>query len=364
MFFSFKLLYYIIYMINWVPYKNINFKKIEELLQKCIETKKFTNNGPNVKLLEEFIKYKLEIDDSKSIIVVVNASLGIQILTHAFSVFNNKNINWATQSFTFPPSNQGTLKDSIILDIDLEGGLNLDDIPENINGLIVTNIFGNIVNIDKYIEYCQKYNKYLIFDNAATPYTFYKNKNCLNYGNGSIISFHHTKPFGFGEGGAIIVDKLYENIIRKLINFGIELYEDKYYSSEANNCKMTDISAIYILQYLYDNFEIIIKKHQELYNYFKKKIKEYNLNIKLFPSFHDNNKICVSCFCILFENNKSYEIENKLLDNNIFCRKYYNPLKNTKNTIYIYNKILCIPCTKDMSFTDIDNIINIISINL
>ena len=348
-------------MINWVPNKPINNELVQNLLQKCQEMNQYTNNGPNIKLLEEFIIDKFEIDASKSVIVVANASLGIQILTHAISVFNNKELQWATQSFTFPPSNQGTLKTSIILDIDLDGGVNLEETTKEIEGIIVTNIFGNIVDIDKYVDYCQTNNKYLIFDNAATHYTFYKNKNCLNYGDGCIISFHHTKPFGFGEGGAIIVDKKYENIIRKLINFGINLYPYKYYSSEANNCKMSDISAVYILQYLYDHFDIIIKNHQELYEYFKHKINEFNLNITLYPSFHDQHKICVSCLCILCEDLiHSSHIEKMLLENSIFCRKYYHPLKETKHTINTYNKILCISCHKDMTFENIDTIVNII----
>lgn len=349
-------------MIEWIPNKPINNEIVQKLLQKCQETKQFTNNGPNVKLLEEFITNKFEIDDeSKSVIVVVNASLGIQILTHAISVFNNNELKWATQSFTFPPSNQGTLKTSIILDIDLDGGLNLEEMNKEIDGIIVTNIFGNIVDIDKYIDYCQTHNKYLIFDNAATHYTFYKNKNCLNYGQGCIISFHHTKPFGFGEGGAIIVDKKYENIIRKFINFGINIYPDKYYSQEANNCKMSDISAVYILQYLHDHFDIIVNRHQALYEYFKNKINELNLKITLYPSFHDKNKICVSCFCILCEDHvTSSHLEKLLLENSIYCRKYYCPLKETKNTINIYNKILCISCQKDMTFEDVDTIVKII----
>ena len=327
-------------MINWVPNKPINYEKVNTLLKKCEETKQFTNYGPNIQLLEKFIKEKYDIQENKSVIAVVNASLGLQILTHALSIFENKNLNWATQSFTFPPSNQGTLKDSNIFDIDLEGGLNLDEITSDINGLIVTNIFGNIVDIDKYIEYCNRNNKYLIFDNAATHYTFYQGKNCLNYGNGCIISFHHTKPFGFGEGGAIIVDSKFEIHIRKLINFGINLYKTEYYSQEANNCKMSDISAVYIIQYLEDHFGIIINKHQELFNYLENKLKENNLNIQLYPSFHDKNKNCVSCFCLLFEKYEtSIKIEKILLDNDIFCRKYYHPLKETKNTVYIYNKI-------------------------
>ena len=81
-----------------------------------------------------------------------------------------------------------------IIDIDNDGGLDISKIPKETDGIIVTNIFGNIVDIEKYITYCNKNNIILLFDNAATPYTFYKGKNCVNYGTGSIISFHHTKP--------------------------------------------------------------------------------------------------------------------------------------------------------------------------
>jgi dTDP-4-amino-4,6-dideoxygalactose transaminase len=315
--------------------------------------------------LEKFIKEKYAIQDNKAVIVVVNASLGLQILTKSLSIYNNQTINWSTQSFTFPPSNQGSLHESLILDIDLNGGLDLREVGSHINGLIVTNIFGNIVDIEKYTAFSKKNNKYLIFDNAATHYTFYKGKNCLNYGDGSVISFHHTKPFGFGEGGAIIVEKKYEDTIRKLINFGINLYSEKYYTKEGNNCKMSDISAVYIIQYLEDHFDIIITKHQELYNYFKKKLTMLESKVALFTSFHDEDKICPSCLCILFSDpNKSLEIEKVMLENNIFSRKYYTPLKETKNTIDIYDKILCLPCNIDMTFNDIDNMLELIKENL
>ena len=102
-----------------------------------------------------------------------------------------------------------------------------------------------------------------------------------------------------------------------------------------------------------DNFDNIIKKHKDLYRYFKTQIINLDLSIKLFPSFHDDNEIMPSCFCLLFD---TYDdnIRVDLLENNIFCRKYYHPLKKTKNTIEIYNKILCLPCTVDMTKKSID----------
>lgn len=348
--------------IDWVPNKKINFKTVNKLLEKSIETGRFSNGGPNVQLLEKIIREKLQIDDNKAVIAVTNGSVALHSLSTSIQYFHKKNINWATQSFTFPPSAQGPLSNAKIVDIDKDGGLNLDELDESINGIIVTNIFGNIVDIDKYENWAKNNNKFLIFDNAATPFTFYKGKTCCNYGHGCTISFHHTKPLGFGEGGAIIVDKKYENNIRCINNFGFYL-EKNIWVRHGNNYKMSDISAIYIIQYL-DNFDKLVKKHRLLYKYFKTQIIKLKLSLKFFPSFHDNNNIMATCFCLLFDKpEKSYEIEKKLSENDVFCRKYYHPLKNTQNTVEIYKKILCLPCTVDMNENDIDFIINIIKSN-
>jgi dTDP-4-amino-4,6-dideoxygalactose transaminase len=343
-------------MIDWVPKKYINNNLVKKYIELSSKNNQFTNGGPIVTLLENFIKNKFKIDDNKSVIVVNNGTLAIHVLVTAIELFNKKDYNWATQSFTFPPSSQGPLKDVKILDIDDGGGLDINEISEDTNAIVVTNIFGNVVDINKYEEYCKKNNLILIFDNAATSFTFYNGKNCLNYGVGTTISFHHTKPFGFGEGGAIIVDTKYEKTIRCLCNFGIGYSDTEYFLKQGSNFKMSDISAAYILQYL-DNFDEIVKKHKNLYSYVVRKLKNIE-GITLYPNFSSETPF-LSCFCLLFDNYDD-NIRIKLLDNNIFCRKYYNPLKKTTKTMEIYNKILCIPCTKDMIENDIDKIFNII----
>jgi dTDP-4-amino-4,6-dideoxygalactose transaminase len=346
-------------MINWVPKKTINHSAVKTYLSNTEETGHFTNYGPNVHLLEEKIREHFSIENEKAVIVVNNGSIAIHILAAAIKYKANRELKWATQAFTFPPSVQANLQDTTILDIDLDGGIDLSNIDDSIDGVIITNIFGNVVNIDKYEAWARENNKYLIFDNAATCYTFYKGKNCINYGIGCGISFHHTKPFGFGEGGAIIVDKQYEKAVRCLINFGIGL-TDNYFVKEGTNGKMSDISAVYILQYWDTMFDTIIKKHNELYKYFKDEMKRRNITyFKLFPSFHDDDKNVPACISILFDKyDDAYE--KRLLEENIYCRKYYHPLKSLPNSQYIYDHILCVPCTIDMTTQDIDNILDII----
>lgn len=320
---------------SWIHKKTINNSKINERLNKCIETGQFTNNGYNVKDLEDFIKTKFKINDGKSVICVANATVGLWALCNSIEFNDNADINWCSQSFTFPSSVQGLLKNTKIIDIDEEGGLDLNAVPDDCNGIIVTNVFGNVVDISKYEKWANENNKYLIFDNAATAYTFYKGQNSCNYGVGCIISFHHTKPFGFGEGGAIIVDNKYEEAVRRLINFGISNEKQLKWNHFGGNYKMSEISAIYILQYLEDNMDKIIEHHKNMYHMYKDVYKMY-------PNFGDIDNTVLSCFCLL-DDKYTEDYINNMIKRGIMCRKYYNPLIETKNSIHIYNKILCYP---------------------
>ena len=355
-------------LINWISNKTINDTRINELLKSSIDTGRFSNNGPNILLLEKIIRKKLQITDDKDIIAVNNGTSALHSMILSIEFKLKKKLKWATQSFTFPPSNQGPLSNSLIVDIDNEGGIDLNKIDKNIDGIIITNVFGNIVNISKYEKWCRDNGKILVFDNAATPFTFFNNKSSCNYGLGSIISFHHTKSIGFGEGGAIIIDKEYGDIVRGINNFGMGLTAN-YYLPQGNNFKMSDVSAAYIIQYL-DNFDKIVEKHKLLYKYIRIKITEFNIIMKnkienkkdlvtLFPSFHGEDKILPNCICLLIEKN-SQKIIDTLLENNIFSRKYYHPLKNTEIANEIYAKIVCFPCNIDMSLEIIDKILKII----
>jgi len=351
-------------MISWVPTKPINDLIVSNLLKTSLKTNQFTNYGPNVQLLENTIRDKFCVNKNKAVIVVNNGSIAIHILAVAIQFVNDKTklLQWATQSFTFPPSAQANLQNVFIVDSDLDGGIDLSKVDiTTTNGIIVTNIFGNVVDIEKYEHWANTYDKFLIFDNAATCFTFYKGQNCINYGVGCGISFHHTKPFGFGEGGAIIVDTKYESTVRSLINFGINLTDD-YYVKEGTNGKMSDISATYILQYWNLQFDKIVQQHSALYNYFKQQSKSMSQRFTLFSSFHDSDKIVPACINILFNNSNDSENINKLMnETNIHTRKYYHPIKATPNSQYIYDHILCIPCTIDMTKTDVDYILCLIS---
>jgi dTDP-4-amino-4,6-dideoxygalactose transaminase len=349
-------------MATWITKKTINQSRVKELLDENIKSNQFTNYGPNVRRLECWISRHLKIDTSKyAVIAVCNAGAGLQCIIDSINNVDKKadykNTKWATQAFTFPPSAQGTLKTALICDIDNEGGLDLNDTElleniDSISGIIVTNIFGNVVNIDKYCEWATKNNKALVFDNAATPYTFYKGSNACNYGTGSVISFHHTKPLGFGEGGAIVVLKKYEVMVRRLTNFGIHNELMLPWMPEGNNYKMSEISAVYILQYLEQNFDDICKHHTKLYHMAMEYAKIHGY--ELYPSFADLSMPFIpSCICFIDSSFTKEYVEKLIDEKHIMCRKYYHPLVSKPNADAVYTKILCYPCNLSINKFDI-----------
>ena len=161
----------------WLPKKPINFSRIEYLLTESVYHNHFANFGPCVRQLEVVLRNIFEIDPSKAIILTNNGSAALHAIIGGLEIFHKKKLKFATQAFTFPTSVQGTLVGSTIVDVDDDGGLDLNQIQiSTVDGIIVTNTFGHVLDLKKYTEWAKKFSKYLIFDNAATSYTFYEGK--------------------------------------------------------------------------------------------------------------------------------------------------------------------------------------------
>ncbi len=186
----------------------------------------------------------------------------------------------------------------------------------------------------------------------------------MNLGNASFISFHHTKPVGFGEGGAIIIDKKYEAAVRQCINFGYDVAKgDIRWHPEGSNYKMSDVQAAFIYAYL-DTFEDIVKVHKSLYERLVQQVTLLNIDIRIHPNFSSAIPF-TSCFPILFRQ----PIDENLIklvanENTIDIRKYYKPLQPIRALApfshYIYDHIVCFPCHSQMTDEHVCKVVDII----
>jgi dTDP-4-amino-4,6-dideoxygalactose transaminase len=343
----------------WINFKQCDFVEISSELKQSFQLNQLTNYGPVVRKLEDYFTRELEVSSDKSVIVVVNAAIGLSALVSGINIQENRKLRYATQSFTFPCSGQGPLEDSQIVDIDEDLSLDLNQVDENVDGIIVTNVFGLVSDIDKYVDWCRQREMILLFDNATVPFTKYKGINSVNYGTGCIISLHHTKPIGFGEGGLVIVDKKYESSIRKCINFGFEVINGKViWNKNGMNGKMSELSAAAILSYLQSHKNKMYEHQIKLYDYFAKQIENVP-GVKLFPNYGTRTPF-VSCLPLIFDKEITNDHLYQLDLSNITARKYYTPLDNSPISNDIFKRILCLPCHVDVTEATLDMYVKII----
>lgn len=97
-------------MITWVPKKKINQERVNELLAISIESNQFTNGSPVVALLEQRIRTVCKIDESKTIICVSNGTVALWAAVAAIELYQNKDLQMYTQSFTFPGGDMQLIK--------------------------------------------------------------------------------------------------------------------------------------------------------------------------------------------------------------------------------------------------------------
>jgi len=347
------------FKIPWVNFKPCDWDHVQSLLKQSFTINQLTNYGPVVRDLELYFTKELNLSSDKVVVVVTNAAVGLNVLVAGINWVEQKKLKYATQAFTFPCSVQGELQDSLVVDIDDECGPDLTQVPSDIDGLIVTNLFGHTVNISKYTTWAEENKKVLIFDDATVPFTDYGGWNALNYGMGSIVSLHHTKPLGFGEGGLVIVDKVYESAVRKCINFGFEVNNGVVsWHPYGMNAKMSDIAAAFILSHLLQNKDRIYQHHLKMYRLFAKKLEAVK-GVGLFPHYGGGTPF-VSCFALICDRSVTLNDLNEWELNNITAKKYYTPLSPLPKSTELFDRILCLPCHPDITEDTLDRYINLL----
>ena len=331
--------------IDFIENKKINFNQFKKIYSVSIKKNSHANFGPVY--LELCKKFKKLVKLPKNNDCLFCSSGTIALLT-AVNFFRKKNEGkMITSNYTFFSSNVSYLDKINILDTDNFGILTGEILKNNFNKswstLIFTNLFNQNPGLKEIYNFIYKKKIDLVVDNSNNILDrpkFYNKMKLVE-----IISFHHTKPWGYGEGGVIIFDKKYKNEFCNLINFGAKNFsKNKKYSL---NGKISDISCAAILQRL-NNFSIWSKQYLVQKIRILKIIKTNFKNYKILHNF--KNKSPINYLPIILH--KKITSNDLKKTKYLTLRKYYIPLnknkKKFKNSIKLFNNILCIPCHKDI----------------
>lgn len=337
------------------------------ILKKAWDKGWITNRGVLVQELEAQLKEYLNVPN---IIATTNGTLPIQIAIKSLGLTGEI----ITTPFSYVATTSSIVWEGctpVFVDIDPEY-LTIDEtkieaaITNKTSAILATHVFGNPCAVEAIEVIAKKYNLKVIYDAAHCFGVIYKGKSIFNYGDVSTCSFHATKVFHTGEGGALFTTNI--DLHNKLYyhhNFGHKNQVSFY--GIGINAKMSELQAamgLTILPYM----DEIIKKR-------KKVVESYNQLLdfsKLKKTvLREQTEWNYSYYPVIFKSETNLlKVEAKLKENNIFPRRYFYPSLNSLPYINnqscsisedISERVLCLPLYHDLSTKNIGIIVNIIN---
>jgi len=265
----------------------------------------------------------------------------------------------------------------VFVDID-ERTYNIDpyliekSITKKTKAIMPVHIMGQCADMKEILEIAKKHKLSVIEDAACAFGSEYRGKKAGSFGDVNCFSFHARKSITSGEGGMITTNhKNIEEKTRSLACFGIESaykrqseFSVPQFTELGYNYKLSDIQAAIVLEQLKKS-EKFIKKRQELAGYYNKKLKELNFIIPPFTEKH-NKHVYQSYVCILDEkinrNKLISEMKKEGIQTTIgtYClstQPVYKSKTTNKNALYIFKHSIALPMFYELSFSQIDEIV-------
>jgi dTDP-4-amino-4,6-dideoxygalactose transaminase len=334
-------------VVRFVETKSIDWSNMQDLLTASESMNQWTNFGPVSRAFESAVERMLDLSESLAVVATSSGTAAQFALTGVCAAHAGRPRRWLASAFGFASTRVGPLADTVrLIDCDESGLIDLEaaaDMPAaQWDGLLVTNIFGRCSDLDTFVEFCDQRGKSLLVDNAQALIGLDRSSKASP---NEFISFHHTKPWGFGEGGCAILPRKDVDLCRRLLNFGYG--SPDHVSAFAANGKISDIAAAAILSRL-GTFVTLAPRYQEQWQRLAD-IAE-NSGFRVFSQLPANG---ILGFVPL---QAPHPIEIAATQRSrLPLAKYYPPLANLPRARQIFEHMVCLAAHPGMAdFTDDD----------
>jgi len=304
---------------------------------------RWTNFGPASLALEKAIAAYLELPEDRCVVACASGTAALFGLVNLRQHLECRPLRWAVSDFGFFCTRQGPLGESTVLDCLPSTGmlsrrlLNRADLAD-VDGVVVTNVFGLFRRQARAaVEFCNEQHLHVIVDSAGA--FDFPRVDAFPSGTWEVLSFHHTKPWGMGEGGAVIVPVELEDAFRSVINFG--LYMDIDTGPTSFNGKLSDLAAAAIMQRLHElpGLAALFKaQHRRV----ARVADELGFRL-LNPRWGELRAELATPagVALVAERPVSFEA---LENDEVVLRKYYRPLAGLRGARELYERIVMFPC--------------------
>jgi dTDP-4-amino-4,6-dideoxygalactose transaminase len=320
-------------------------------VKRAFDNEWLTNRGELVLELEQKLANYLELKESK-ILITNNGTIPIQIALKLLA----KGGEVITTPFSYVATTAAIVWENctpVFVDIHPEY-LTIDEtkieaaITPKTTCILATHVFGNPCNIEAIERIASKYKLKVIYDAAHCFGVTYKGNSIFEYGDVSTCSFHATKLFHTGEGGALFTKD--PNLFHQCFyshNFGHN--GPLAFHGLGINGKISELQAamgLTVLPYM----PKIVASRSHAVDYYTSHL---NFSKLLGMKLRENTSWNFSYYPVLFETEKKLlEVQQKLNEAQIFPRRYFYPSLNKVPYVNVHkmlvsenvaSRILCLP---------------------
>lgn len=335
-------------------------------IDRALDAKRLTNNGPLVNELTDKLSNYLNVDN---LLLVANGTVAISLAIKVLGISDKI----LTTPFSWVASSSAPVWDGIPVtfsdisrsDYNLDVGLLNEKIAnENIGGILPVHVFGRPADVEKIDGIAASKRIPVIYDAAHAFGVRKDGKSILCNGDISTLSLHSTKMFHTVEGGALAfrdADILKE--AKKMINFGIG---NEGVERLGVNYKLSEIHAAMGLAIL-EQINEIIEQKRYIYEFYKNKLGDHVVfqNIE-----NDTEWNYAYCPILLESETKTIELLSALEEGEVLARRYFYPSLNTLNFLSaeddcpvsndVASRILCLPSYVGLEDRDLDRVVEIV----
>lgn len=337
----------------------------QAILKQAWDTGWMTNRGVLVKALESRLQAYLDVPN---VIAMTNGTLPLQIAI--------KGLGLSGEIITTPFSYVATTS-SIVWEgctpvfVDIHPDyLTIDEtqieaaITERTTAILATHVFGNPCDVEVIEAIAKRHDLKVIYDAAHCFGVRYKGQSVFNYGDVSTCSFHATKLFHTGEGGALFCQPEYYEQLYWHHNFGHD--GPDVFRGLGINAKMSELQAamgLSVLPYMSE----ILSARAAVVTYYEECLKDLPLQ---FLKLRSGTEWNYSYFPVVFRSETELlRVKSALEVADVYARRYFYPSLDqlpyidtgaclVSNTIA--KCVLCLPLFVGMRPLALDKIVGVI----
>jgi dTDP-4-amino-4,6-dideoxygalactose transaminase len=330
-------------------------------IQESLKSGNIVGNGGFTKKCESLME---EIFGAKKVLLTGSCTDAIEMASLLANLETDDEV--IVPSFTFVSTvNAFILRGAKPVFVDIrEDTLNIDEtkIEENITGrtkaIFPVHYAGVSCEMDTIMDIAKRYNLSVVEDAAQGVYAKYKGRYLGAIGNLGTYSFHGTKNYICGEGGALVIND--ESLIERaeiLREKGTN--RSKFLRGEIDKYTWVDVGSSFLLSdvlasFLYaqlENLDEINRKRKAIFEFYYENLKELEesgeLRLPIIPDGCETNYHLF--YILLYSEEKRDFLMDQLKDAGIQAVFHYVPLHNSPMGMRFGYRDGDLPLTENLS---------------